>query len=94
MKLPAIILFWLKDFSINVHYHAYLNMFSKDMYVLDQKDWLQLKISYMRNDFISCFDDFALISSFSNAFITTKKNNLALCYLKFSAEKVRQRRFD
>ena len=23
MKLPAIILFWLKDFSINVHYHAY-----------------------------------------------------------------------
>ena len=38
------------------------------------------KISYMRNDFISCFDDFALNSSSSNAFITTKKT-ISLCVI-------------
>ena len=42
MKLPNIILFWLKDFSINVYIITrFMNRFSKDMYEVDETDLLQ-----------------------------------------------------
>ena len=72
MKLPGMILFWLKDVSIKMcTITRIMNMFSKENVCTGSKQLVTVRYRIMRNNFISCFDDFALISSFSSAFLTT-----------------------